>query len=305
MLELEPARHEPMRGNSSSSSCRRSTSRKWPFGTNAAPSGSARDTFRSTSPSKLGVACRIAAPPRLPSYRGPLGVNRSSTRRCSPGRTPAVRCRHGARRRRLTRPRSQLRGLLDRQAIVDCVHRYARGVDRGDEELLRSAYHDDAVERHGPYAGGLDGLVEFLGAAHRPFPGYQRYVTNTSVELDGDDAHAESYYLCVLRRDDGRLLLSGGRYVDRLERRGGGWRIARRVVVGSRATCSAAVRPRRRVPAAARGRSAASGVAVQRRNSSTTRSNSSCARASPVPAVGEHVHLRLRMTHRDSTLSSG
>lgn len=124
-----------------------------------------------------------------------------------------------------------LRGLLDRQAIVDCVHRYARGVDRGDEELLRSAYHDDAVERHGPYAGGLDGLVEFLGAAHRPFPGYQRYVTNTSVELDGDDAHAESYYLCVLRRDDGRLLLSGGRYVDRLERRGDGWRIARRVVV--------------------------------------------------------------------------
>ncbi len=134
-----------------------------------------------------------------------------------------------------------LRRLLDRQAIVDCVHRYARGVDRGDVELVRSAYHDDAVEDHGAYVGGLDGLVGFLAAAHRPFPGYQRYVTNTTVDLDGDVAHAESYYLCVLRRDEegrgagaaggGGLLVNGGRYVDRLERRDGEWRIERRVVV--------------------------------------------------------------------------
>ena len=57
-------------------------------------------------------------------------------------------------------------------------------------------------------------------------------MTNTSVDVNGDCAHAESYYLCVLRRDDkGRLLANGGRYVDRLERRDGEWRIARRVVV--------------------------------------------------------------------------
>ena len=125
-----------------------------------------------------------------------------------------------------------LRRLLDRQAIVDCIHRYARGVDRGDEDLVRSAYHPDAVEDHGALIGGLDELIGFLAAAHRPFPGYQRYVTNTSVDLDGDLAHAESYYLCVLRRDgEGGLLANGGRYVDRLERRDGEWRIARRVVV--------------------------------------------------------------------------
>lgn len=137
-----------------------------------------------------------------------------------------------------------LKRLLDRQAVIDCVLRYARGLDRSDEELLRSAYDDDAVEDHGAYVGGLDGLVAFLGAAHASFAGYQRYVTNTTVELDGDGdgatAHAESYYLCVLRRapagegDDGSggdLLLNGGRYVDRLERRDGAWRILRRVVV--------------------------------------------------------------------------
>jgi hypothetical protein len=125
-----------------------------------------------------------------------------------------------------------VRELLDRQAIVDCVHRYARGVDRGDEELVRSAYHADAVEDHGAYVGEVDGLVAFLGAAHAPFPAYQRYVSNTTVDLHGDEAHAESYYSCVLRRDDrGRLLVNGGRYVDRLERRDGQWRISRRVVV--------------------------------------------------------------------------
>lgn len=124
-----------------------------------------------------------------------------------------------------------LRNLLDRQAVEDCIRRYARGVDRGDDDLLRSAYHGDAVEDHGAFVGGLDGLIRFLDAAHRPFPGYQRYVTNVSVELDGDSAHAESYYLCVLRRDGDDLLVNGGRYLDRLERRDGQWRIVRRVVV--------------------------------------------------------------------------
>lgn len=128
---------------------------------------------------------------------------------------------------------ASLRLLLDRQAVVDCVTRYARGVDRADEALLRSAYHPDAREDHGAYVGGLDGLVRFLAAAHDPFEGYQRYVTNHSVEVDGDEAHAESYYLCVLRRSEGdRLLVNGGRYVDRLARRDGGWVILRRVVVG-------------------------------------------------------------------------
>jgi hypothetical protein len=126
----------------------------------------------------------------------------------------------------------RLRELLDRQAIVDCVHRYARGVDRDDADLIRSAYHRDAAEDHGGFVGGVDGLIPFLARVHRPFAGSQRYVTNVTVDLDGDEAHAESYWLCVLLRDEpATLMLSGGRYVDRLERRDGEWRIADRVVV--------------------------------------------------------------------------
>ena len=40
--------------------------------------------------------------------------------------------------------------LIDRQRIYECLLRYTRGMDRLDRELVLSAYHDDAVEDHGP-----------------------------------------------------------------------------------------------------------------------------------------------------------
>jgi hypothetical protein len=44
--------------------------------------------------------------------------------------------------------------------------------------------------------------------------------------------NSESYWLSIIRRDQAdKLMLAGGRYVDRLERRDGDWRIATRVVV--------------------------------------------------------------------------
>jgi hypothetical protein len=125
-----------------------------------------------------------------------------------------------------------LRQLIDRQAIVDCVHRYARGLDRRDEELLRSAYHADAVEDHGAYVGGVDGLVQYLFKVHERFAGDQRHVTTTNVEIAGDEAHAESYFLSAIPLVAAeKIMLTAGRYVDRLERRDRAWRIARRVVV--------------------------------------------------------------------------
>ena len=125
----------------------------------------------------------------------------------------------------------RLRRLLDRQDIADCIHRYARGLDRRDEDLVRSAYHPDAIEDHGQYVGGLDGLVKYLMDVHEPFAGYQRHVTTQNIAVDGDEAHAESYFLSVIRVDGStKLRLTGGRYVDRLERRDRERRIASRVV---------------------------------------------------------------------------
>jgi hypothetical protein len=38
--------------------------------------------------------------------------------------------------------------LADRKAIRHCLLRYARGVDRIDEDLLRSVYWEDATDEH-------------------------------------------------------------------------------------------------------------------------------------------------------------
>ena len=48
-------------------------------------------------------------------------------------------------------------------------------------------------------------------------------------DIDGDTAHAESYVIVVLVGADGRSAqFISGRYIDRLERRDGDWRIALR-----------------------------------------------------------------------------
>jgi hypothetical protein len=126
----------------------------------------------------------------------------------------------------------EIRTLLDRQQILDCIHRYTRGVDRLDVELTLSAYHDDAIDSHGPFCGSPREFVEWLWPRQATRSSSQHFVMNHSVEIDGDTAHAETYWLVALRHKDvDEITFGGGRYVDRFERRGGEWRIAVRNVV--------------------------------------------------------------------------
>jgi hypothetical protein len=124
-----------------------------------------------------------------------------------------------------------LDGLLDRQAITDCLIRYARGIDRHDDDMVASAYHDDAIDDHTTYIGSGRGLAVHASAAHDLiWKAHQHFVTNITIDLNGDEAHAESYWIVAGRRIvDASLDLHGGRYLDRFERRGGEWRIAARI----------------------------------------------------------------------------
>lgn len=126
---------------------------------------------------------------------------------------------------------SRLEELLDREAIRECLVRYCRGLDRGDLDMARSAYHEDARDDHLAYIGSGHGLVEWADEVHRStWESHQHYVTNISIELDGDTAHTETYYF-VAGRPTGTFDVSlvGGRYIDRFERRAGDWKIAARV----------------------------------------------------------------------------
>jgi len=42
-----------------------------------------------------------------------------------------------------------LQRLVDKDQIRDLMSRYARGVDRGDWDLVRDTYHTDATDDHG------------------------------------------------------------------------------------------------------------------------------------------------------------
>lgn len=125
--------------------------------------------------------------------------------------------------------RSGLERLLDRQDILDCLVRFSRGMDRFDRELFLSAFHADAVIAAGEFVGGPEDLYDWASGLHRQGQSAtQHNLLNHSCDIDGDLAHAETYYLFVGRNRDATNWVAGGRYIDRLERRDGTWKIALR-----------------------------------------------------------------------------
>ncbi len=122
--------------------------------------------------------------------------------------------------------------MLAKQEIHDTLMRYGRGVDRADGDLLKSCYHDDAIEEHGSsytgpamaYIDGAIGRIAKMGTmAH--------YICNVSIDLDGPKAYVETYVMTFARfTKDGKPYdtFTGGRIVDRFENRGGAWKIAHR-----------------------------------------------------------------------------
>jgi hypothetical protein len=124
-----------------------------------------------------------------------------------------------------------LRALLDREAIRDAVLRYTRGIDRDDETLMVSAFHEDARDDHGSFIGMVRDFPSRKSRTNLRWSNYQHYVSNQTIEIKGDEAHVETYFLASLTRPTGTIDLTGGRYTDRMERRGGNWAIADRIVI--------------------------------------------------------------------------
>ena len=126
-----------------------------------------------------------------------------------------------------------VQAMLDREAIRSVYTRYARGLDRGDAQIIASAYHADAVEdHHGEVFSGAT-IGETL--ARHVLEGMNRtitHITNTTITLDGDKAGCEAYYLGlhVLKNGEKRLM-STGRSLDRLEKRDGTWRFVYRNIL--------------------------------------------------------------------------
>jgi hypothetical protein len=124
----------------------------------------------------------------------------------------------------------QLRYLTDRQEILDCVARHARGCDRFDGEVLSSAFHEDGIDEHGYAINPGRKYSEWANEAHaRGSLQNMHNITTHLCEIDGDEAHAESYVIGLFLNTDGKTSrILAGRYADRLERRDGVWGIVLR-----------------------------------------------------------------------------
>jgi hypothetical protein len=98
---------------------------------------------------------------------------------------------------------------------------------------MASAYHEDGLDRHGDFIGHPAEFVAWAAELFKDEWDYSvHFLDPNNLEIDGDVAHSECYVLFTQRRKDGSALeFGGGRYLDRLEKRGGEWRIAARLTV--------------------------------------------------------------------------
>jgi ketosteroid isomerase-like protein len=132
----------------------------------------------------------------------------------------------------MTQADPRLESMLSKHEIQEVLMRYGRGVDRADEELLKSCYHADATEEHGSaYAGPAHAYIEGAVGRIRKMGTMAHYICNIHISLEGDLAYVEAYVLTFARFDkDGESFdtFTGGRICDRFERRDGEWKIAHR-----------------------------------------------------------------------------
>lgn len=132
----------------------------------------------------------------------------------------------------------ELEVLLAERAITRALHAYAHAMDYGDEAAWVDVFTEDAVFDVVEVVGGRrvhreegrGDLAAYVAAYPKP-PRFRKHiVVDPIIEVDGDTAKVEAYWLLLERDDDnGRPVLSSfGHYDDRWVKQAGTWRIAHR-----------------------------------------------------------------------------
>jgi hypothetical protein len=134
---------------------------------------------------------------------------------------------------------ARLRAVEDRQEILAVLYRYTHGVDGRRD--LRGVFAADAVlSTYGPdgdllhESHGVDEIEARMQGRKQPPP----FALAPVIELDGDRATSESYFVALRQGESGPIVFVYGRYSDVFERRDGRWLLARRT-----AHAEAAARP--------------------------------------------------------------
>lgn len=122
--------------------------------------------------------------------------------------------------------------ISDRLEIEELLVRYSHAVDTQDWDAFEEVFTEDAVIDY-TEMGGPRGTVKetraFLESVMPTFSSYQHMVSNTVLELHGDEANGRTicFNPMVVDRGDGdtQVFFCGLWYRDLLVRTSGGWRI--------------------------------------------------------------------------------
>lgn len=124
---------------------------------------------------------------------------------------------------------------LARAEILDVLARYVHGCDRQDFDLVRTTYHPDAFDDHGPCKGGIDGLIDYFNALGPKLELTTHQLGQSLFAFESEDVAQVETYCLYWRLTKGSApsdaVLQGLRYFDRFERREGQWAVAERTVV--------------------------------------------------------------------------
>ena len=123
--------------------------------------------------------------------------------------------------------------LLDIHAIQQLMVRYADRIDANDPEGAAACYTEDGIGEYWGTFHGREEISEVLSVILSMFSTTSHHLTNTSINLEGDQATAMSYVYAFHRMaNTDEPLHYWGRWVDRLVRTDEGWLFAKREVVG-------------------------------------------------------------------------
>ncbi|MBS1218928.1 MAG: hypothetical protein H6R21_2061 [Proteobacteria bacterium] len=127
-----------------------------------------------------------------------------------------------------------LKALLERDRIRECIARLARGEDRRDAALISASCWRDSRTDYGVFVGSFDEYLAWVVPGSPAIAVTQHVLGQSVIDLDGDTARVETHvtsYHRVNMGEEERDTVIGGRYLDRLEKRGGEWRIAQRTML--------------------------------------------------------------------------
>jgi hypothetical protein len=131
-------------------------------------------------------------------------------------------------------PVPSMTDLLDRERIRDTLARLSRGEDRRDAAALRGCYWPDATVDFGVFVGGFDDYLAWVVPGSPAIPVTLHTLGQSLIALDGGGAAVETHVTAYHRIDMGTEehdVVLGGRYLDRMARRDGEWRVAHRTML--------------------------------------------------------------------------